>query len=234
MTDRFAKKKVMPRFGLCRSVGQGRYCSKYAGALQLPFSDDVSAQKAGKASPFNMTKVPVLENDRVNFADSFPFLVTSVDSLNVLRDAMNVSSYPMTAFRPNIVVETGGKAFEEEKWSAFRFSSSDTIFRQLKLCPRCTVPSRDPTSGEFLLKDNKLLFMKTLRNMFPQKTKDSEWGEEWEGATFGVLCGHNGTKGEIRVGDSIVPVVFMHRPNAHGDGSFAADEKRGASSCILS
>lgn len=210
------------RFALARSFGRGRACSNYAGPMQVPFSDDVKAQRLGKASPFKMTNVPVLENDRVHFQDSFPFLVTSVDSLKALRVAMNEKDYPMSAFRPNIVVSTGGKEFEEERWSVFRFSSG-VIFRQLKLCPRCTVPTRDPTSGEFLLKDNKLLFMKTLRKMFPKKTKDSEWGEEWEGATFGVLSAHNGSKGEIRVGDSVEALVYMHRPNAHGDGSFGGD-----------
>ena len=141
MTKRFEKKKVKPRFILVRSAGQGRQCSNYAGPLQLPYSSDVSDQRSGKASPFNMTKVPVLANDRVHFADSFPFLLTSIDSLNALRAAMDVQNYPMTAFRPNIVVDTGGKAFEEEKWGAFRFSSSGIMFRQLKLCPRCTVRS---------------------------------------------------------------------------------------------
>ena len=66
-----------------------------------------------------MTNVPVLENDRVHFADSFPFLLTSIDSLNALRAAMDVQNYPMTAFRPNIVVDTCGKAFEEENGVPF-------------------------------------------------------------------------------------------------------------------
>ena len=104
MTKRFEKKKVKPRFRLVRSAGQGRQCSNYAGPLQLPYSSDVSDQRSGKASPFNMTKVPVLANDRVHFADSFPFLLTSIDSLNALRAAMDVQNYPMTAFRPNIVI----------------------------------------------------------------------------------------------------------------------------------
>ena len=132
---------MKPRFILVRSAGQGRQCSNYAGPLQLPYSSDVSHQRSGKASPFNMTNVPVLENDRVHFADSFPFLLTSIDSLNALRAAIDVQDYPMIAFRPNIVVDTSGRAFEEEKWGAFRFSSSGIMFRQLKLCPRCTVRS---------------------------------------------------------------------------------------------
>ena len=160
-----------------------------------------------------MKMVPVLDNDRVHFADSFPFLLTSIDSLNALRDAMDVQQYPMTAFRPNIVVDTGGRPFEEEEWGVFRFSSCGIVFRQLKLCPRCTVPSRDPMTGEFLL-------------------KDSEWGEEWEGATFGVLCAHNGVRGKIVVGETLEPVVFMHRPNAHGHGSFGGDNLK-KNSCIV-
>ena len=232
LKKRFAKKKVEPRFILVRSAGRGRNCSTYAGPLQLPYSSNVSDQRAGKASPFNMKMVPVLDNDRVHFADSFPFLLTSIDSLNALRDAMDVQQYPMTAFRPNIVVDTGGRPFEEEQWGVFRFSSCGIVFRQLKLCPRCTVPSRDPMTGEFLLKDNKLCFMKTLRKMFPVKTKDSEWGEEWEGATFGVLCAHNGVRGKIVVGETLEPVVFMHRPNAHGHGSFGGDNLK-KNSCIV-
>ena len=36
---------------------------------------------------------------------------------------------------------------------------------------------------------NKLLVSKVLKGMFPEKTKDREWEEQWQGPCFGVHIG---------------------------------------------
>jgi len=238
------EKTQSTRFTLVRSVST-RCVSKYAGPRQLPFSESLSEQRKGTASPFRMQKVPILENDRVRFHDSMPFLLCSEDSLELLTDRMlealpgrdfggGNTKYPMQAFRPNIVIRTKKKiAFSEESWGVFRVRDANTqergtLFRQIKLCPRCTVPARSPTDGSFVIPKSKLLFMKTLKSMFPSKTIDREWGEEWQGSTFGVLVAHNGHEGELRVGDCVDIVQYIKRPGAHGNGNPAA-----SSGCVL-
>ena len=73
-------------------------------------------------------------------------------------------------FRPNIIV-TGGDEFSEENWDHFQIGD-EAWFRHLKLTPRCTVPSRNPTDGSRLYPQNILLVSKVLKGMFPEKTKD--------------------------------------------------------------
>lgn len=90
-------------------------------------------------------------------------------------------------FRPNIIV-TGGDEFSEENWDHFQIGD-EAWFRHLKQTPRCTVPSRNPTDGSRLYPQNILLVSKVLKGMFPEKTKDREWEEQWQGPCFGVHIG---------------------------------------------
>lgn len=71
--------------------------------------------------------------------------------------------------------------------------------------------------------------MKTPKKLFPIKTVDEEWGEEWQGGTFGIFVAHNGIVSKLRVGDTFDVMKRMNRPGAHGDGTF----EKGGSGCVV-
>jgi hypothetical protein len=60
-------------------------------------------------------------------------------------------------------------------------------------------------AGEYIFskKDGGMLKpTMTLKNSFPDKDGDEEWGS-WKGAFFGVYVGHGGQAGTLKVGDKI-------------------------------
>lgn len=84
------------------------------------------------------------EGDRTGFADGFPILIVSEESLKDLNDKLE-SPVDMRRFRPNIVV-TGFDAFAEDKLSLF--SIGDIPMKGVKICSRCPMPMNDPDLGE--------------------------------------------------------------------------------------
>ena len=174
------------------SSSAARTLSTYAGPVQAPYSPDLSKQREGHGSPFRMQDVNVKPTDRLYFQDMAPCNLASLDSLRALSQEMseetgNSIELSIQCFRPNIIV-TGGDEFSEENWDHFQIGD-EARFRHLKLTPRCTVPSRNPTDGSWLYPQNKLLVSKVLKGMFPEKTKDREWEEQWQGPCFGVHIG---------------------------------------------
>ncbi|WP_428540878.1 MOSC domain-containing protein [Rhodopila sp.] len=83
-------------------------------------------------------------DDRVSFADGFPVLLTSMDSLADLNRRL-AQPVPMHRFRPNLVIEHGG-AWAEDGWRRVRVGKVE--FRLPKSCSRCVVTSVDQQSGE--------------------------------------------------------------------------------------
>ncbi len=83
-------------------------------------------------------------DDRVSFADGFPFLLIGQASLDDLNARLQ-SPLSMRRFRPNIVV-TGGAPFAEDHWTELSIGSVG--FRGVKRCERCVVTTLDPDSGE--------------------------------------------------------------------------------------
>lgn len=81
---------------------------------------------------------------RVSFADGYPYLLTHEASLADLN-AQLVTPVPMNRFRPNLVVR-GGEAFAEDHWHELRIG--EQLFRNVKLCERCTIITLDQESGE--------------------------------------------------------------------------------------
>ena len=185
------------------------------GPSQSPFSEDVALQRLGRASPFRMTNVPVEANDAIHFQDVAPLHVGSEASLEALRGAIaeeaegsaavtteqeeQLSRFSIAHFRPNVVVAGGAlRPWEEEEWERFSIQPTErdssraaSSFRLLKGCPRCTVPARNPRSGEFFFgkEFSRLAPQRALRRLFPQKCRDDEWEREWEGPIFGIHVG---------------------------------------------
>jgi uncharacterized protein len=81
---------------------------------------------------------------RVSFADAFPFLLISEESLADLN-ARLPASLPMNRFRPNLVI--GGRGpYVEDSLGAFRLGEIE--FRVVKPCDRCVVTTTDQETTE--------------------------------------------------------------------------------------
>lgn len=108
-------------------------------------------------------------DDRVSFADGFPYLLTTTASLDELHRRAG-TRLTMERFRPNLVVE-GTEPFEEDRWRRIRIG--DVVFRVAKPCARCVVTTLDPdtqaagpeplrTLARFRARDGKVLFGQNL------------------------------------------------------------------------
>ena len=81
---------------------------------------------------------------RVGFADGFPFLLISEESLADLNSRLT-NPLPMNRFRPNLVV-AGGEAYGEDRWG--RFEIGGVRLEVVKPCERCLVTTTDQATGE--------------------------------------------------------------------------------------
>ena len=92
-----------------------------------------------------------LPGDVVSFADAYPVLLASENSLNVLNDWIAEGPRPdegpldMRRFRPNLVVR-GAEPFAEDGWTRIRIG--EATFRVVKGCDRCVLTTLDPDTGE--------------------------------------------------------------------------------------
>ena len=64
--DKAKAKKKAARYLLVRAAG-ARSLARYAGPSQVPYSEDIEEQRAGKGSPFRMHRVPVKPHDGFRF-----------------------------------------------------------------------------------------------------------------------------------------------------------------------
>ena len=88
--------------------------------------------------------------DRVSFADGYPLLLTSAESLAVLNEWILAGPVPgdgplpMTRFRPSVVV-AGAPAWAEDGWRRLRIG--EVTFRVAKGCDRCVFTTIDPDTA---------------------------------------------------------------------------------------
>jgi uncharacterized protein YcbX len=129
-------------------------------------------------------------DDRVNMADGFPLLLTSMSSLHVLNDWIRERGgdpLPMNRFRPNVVVEDA-PAWAEDGWLNRRLRIGRVVFRLPKACARCVITTTDQETGErgreplrTLARQrnvNQRLLFGT--NMIPENTGEIRVGDEME------------------------------------------------------
>jgi uncharacterized protein YcbX len=81
---------------------------------------------------------------RVSFADGFPFLLISEESLADLNRRL-ADPLPMNRFRPNLVV-AGGEPYAEDGWE--KIEVGGIRLQVVKPCARCLVTTTDQTTGE--------------------------------------------------------------------------------------
>ena len=92
-----------------------------------------------------------LDSDRVSFADGYPLLLTSEESLATLNGWVaegpkaDEGPFPMRRFRPSVVV-SGAPAWAEDDWRRLRIGP--VTFRNAKGCDRCVFTTIDPDTAE--------------------------------------------------------------------------------------
>jgi uncharacterized protein len=88
--------------------------------------------------------------DRVTFADNYPLLLTSVESLAAINEWIAAGPHPaeapvpMTRFRPSVVVQ-GAPAWAEDGWRRVRIG--DVVFRMAREDDRCVFTTIDPETA---------------------------------------------------------------------------------------
>lgn len=130
--------QVWGRTSMAVSVGQtaADYFSTYFGAsCELVFMPETHG---GNVDP-DFAK----NGEKVSFADGFPYLLASQESLDGVN-ARLADGVPMDRFRPNIVVR-GAPAWAEDNWT--NFSIGGVVFHSAKPCARCQVISIDQATG---------------------------------------------------------------------------------------
>ncbi|MCB0061928.1 MAG: MOSC domain-containing protein [Caldilineaceae bacterium] len=81
--------------------------------------------------------------DQTSFADGYPFLLISEESLADLNRRL-ATPLPMNRFRPNIVVR-GEVPFAEDSWRQIRIGK--VTFDLVKPCARCQITTIDQETG---------------------------------------------------------------------------------------
>jgi uncharacterized protein YcbX len=105
-------------------------------ALRLAYMDDPTVRSSNPQ--FSR------EEDRVSFADGYPLLLATDDSLADLNRRMP-APLSMDRFRPNLVI-SGAPPWAEDTWRRVRVG--EVTFRVVKPCDRCIVTTTDQRTGE--------------------------------------------------------------------------------------
>ncbi|HEY5940229.1 MAG TPA: MOSC N-terminal beta barrel domain-containing protein [Gemmatimonadales bacterium] len=121
---------------------------------------------------------------RVGFADAFPFLLISEESLADLNRRL-ADPLPMNRFRPNLVV-VGAEPYGEDGWG--RIDIGGVRFQIVKPCERCLVTTTDQATGE--------------RGKEPLRTL-ATYRKVGNDLMFGQNVVHENT-GRLRVGDEVI------------------------------
>ncbi|HEX4830693.1 MAG TPA: MOSC N-terminal beta barrel domain-containing protein [Trebonia sp.] len=125
------------------SAEAGRWLSKVIGAdVRLVYLDDPTR----RPTPAKHSRA----GDVVSFADGYPLLLTSEQSLARLNEWIAAGRHaaegplPMTRFRPNVVV-AGAAPWAEDDWRRVRIGP--VAFRVAKPCGRCVFTTVDPRTA---------------------------------------------------------------------------------------
>jgi len=124
---------------------------------------------------------------RTGFADGFPFLVVSQESIMSLQQELTFE-LDVKRFRPNIVV-SGCEPFSEDQWKTISINNIE--FNLVKPCSRCVIPSIDLTTG--------LMQKEVMQVMVAHRKRDGE-------VYLGQNAVHKG-KGSIEVGQQVKIIV---------------------------
>jgi uncharacterized protein YcbX len=124
---------------------------------------------------------------RISFADGFPFLLISEESLADLNRRLP-RALPMNRFRPNLVV-AGGEPYEEDQWQ--RIQIGEISMQVVKPCGRCVVTTTDQSTGE--------RGQEPLRTLATYRKRNGE-------VMFGQNVVHQSRSGWLHLGDPVFPL----------------------------
>ncbi|MGK5551724.1 MOSC domain-containing protein [Actinomadura kijaniata] len=119
----------------CRGIDQGDEAAAWFGALL-----DADCRLVR----FTGRRETSRGGGTVGFADGYPLLVISRESLDDLNGRLD-DPLPMNRFRPNLVIEGLG-AFGEDRVRRLRIG--ETVIEMVKSCARCLITTTDQDSGE--------------------------------------------------------------------------------------
>lgn len=148
---------------------------------------DVSVVHLSDTIDSPMSSSRAKPGDEVSFADGYPLLVASEESLADLGariEARGSAAVPMVRFRPNVVVR-GAPAWDEDAWATLTIGS--VTLRAPKPCERCVMTTIDPATAR--------LGLEPLRTLATFRRRD-------HGVWFGVNLVPD-TLGEIQIGDAV-------------------------------
>ena len=146
-------------------------------------------------------------DDIVSFADGYPLLLIGEASLEALNDRIEENTddrdfvrLPMNRFRPNVVVQ-GSEAFDEDNWASIRIG--ETIFRVVKPCARCVIPTIDQDRGEFDGKEPSKTFASFRKANQVHPKRFESFGLIPNSVLFGENLIPENPGRSIRVGDRV-------------------------------
>lgn len=122
--------------------------------------------------------------DQVGFADGYPLLLISEESLVDLNSRLE-RPLPMNRFRPNVVVRGAGAPYAEDSWADLWIG--EVRFSGVKTCARCPITTTDQLTAE--------------RGIEPLATL-ARYRRIERGVLFGQNLVHSAT-GRIAVGDAL-------------------------------
>ena len=133
------------------------------------FKDDIRLIRSPQSNRRLISKNHFKKDQTIHFADGYPFLLTSLSTLDDLNSRLQ-EPVTMDRFRANIVIE-GAPANEEDQWSSYSIGGIE--FLSVKACSRCVVVTVDQESGRkgheplktlagYRMKDGNILFGQNL------------------------------------------------------------------------
>ncbi len=125
----------------CEGLYAGEHAARWLTAL-LQTECSLVYMPPDTVRPANPAFAP--PGTRVSFADAYPLLLISEESLSDLNGRM-ATPVPMNRFRPNLVVRGGG-AFFEDGVSSLRVDGLE--LRVVKPCDRCVLTTVDQATGQ--------------------------------------------------------------------------------------
>ena len=179
-TDQGARCEVHVWNDICAGVDQGDEAAEWLSEF-LATPCRLIRMANDHVRPVDIEHLPGHE---VGFADAYPLLLISQESLADLNGRMDVP-LPMERFRPNVVV-SGTTAYAEDGWGDIRIS--DLALRVAKPCVRCAITTTDQHTAE--------------RGVEPLRTLAGYRRSPLGGVIFGQNVAPLGP-GTLRIGDPV-------------------------------
>ncbi len=139
---------------------------------------DLSADASAKADGRGVSH-------EVSFADAFPFMLLSEESLADLNARLD-APLPMNRFRPSLVV-AGTAPYAEDEWTRIRIGT--VVFHGATRCGRCVVTTTDQATAE--------------RGKEPLRTLATYRADAEGTVMFGRNLVHETKSGRVSVGDAV-------------------------------